>query len=117
MEGKIRVNGLEFKLPPKPKKKDILFSDLKKKDQKWTRTELPDAISEETAASHSKFINKEFDRRKEGVWFMNNGKPTYITGEHYYYLNWCKLDIGYPEYRDRDRRFFIFWEICKKHDN
>ena len=113
MEGKIRVNGLEFKLPPKPRKKDILFSDLKKKDQKWKRTELPDTLSEETAASHSEFISTEFERRKSGVWFMNNGKPTYITGEHYYYLNWCKLDIGYPEYRDRDRRFFIFWEICK----
>ena len=24
------------------------------------------------------------------------------------------MDIGYPEYRDRDRRFFIFWEICKQ---
>ena len=34
MAGYIKVNGLKFKLPVKPKKKDILFSDLKKKDQK-----------------------------------------------------------------------------------
>ena len=31
---------------------------------------------------------------------MNNGTPTHITGNHYYYLQWCKIDIGYPDYRD-----------------
>ena len=117
MEGVIEVNGLQFKLPPKPKKKDILFSNLKKREQKWKRTEVPETLYEETATQHASFIQQEFNRRKNGVWFMNNGEPTYITGEHYYYLNWCKLDIGYPEYRDRDRRFFIFWEICKQDDN
>ena len=78
---------------------------------------MPETLYEETATQHASFIQQEFNRRKNGVWFMNNGEPTYITGEHYYYLNWCKLDIGYPEYRDRDRRFFIFWEICKQDDN
>ena len=42
MEGVIEVNGLQFKLPPKPKKKDILFSNLKKREQKWKRTEVPE---------------------------------------------------------------------------
>ena len=28
MTGYIKVNGLKFKLPVKPSKKDILFSDL-----------------------------------------------------------------------------------------
>ena len=113
----IQVNSLKFKLPVKPKKKEILFSDLKKKDQKWKRTEMPDGLSQETVSKYSWFIDQEFKRREEGVWFMNNGVPTYITGEHYYYLNWCKMDVGYPEYRDRDRRFFIFWEICKQDPN
>lgn len=114
MTGYIKVNGLKFKLPVKPSKKDILFSDLKKKNQKWRRTEMPEGLNEDTVPKYSWFIDQEFKRRDEGVWFMNNGEPTYITGEHYYYLNWCKMDIGYPEYRDRDRRFFIFWEICKQ---
>tara|TARA_R110000737_G_scaffold189437_2_gene211430 strand:+ start:1374 stop:3398 length:2025 start_codon:yes stop_codon:yes gene_type:complete len=114
MAGHIQVNGLKFNLPEKPKKKDILFSDLKKKDQKWGRSDMPDGLNEDTVSKYSWFVDQEFKRREEGVWFMNNGEPTYMTGEHYYYLNWCKMDVGYPEYRDRDRRFFIFWEICKK---
>ena len=114
MSGTLNINGIEFKLPKKPAKKDILFSNKAKKNQKWQRTEMPEGMNEDTAGKFSWFIEQEFDRRKNGVWFMNNGVPTYITGEHYYYINWCKLDIGYPEYRDRDRRFFIFWEACKK---
>tara|TARA_R100000664_G_scaffold34245_1_gene55682 strand:- start:4642 stop:6675 length:2034 start_codon:yes stop_codon:yes gene_type:complete len=117
MSGTLEINGIKFKLPKKPAKKDILFSKKAKKNQKWQRTEMPEGMNEETAGKFSWFIEQEFDRRRNGVWFMNNGVPTYITGEHYYYINWCKLDIGYPEYRDRDRRFFIFWQACKQDPN
>jgi len=44
---------------------------------------------------------------------MNNGKPTYITGTHYNYLQWTKIDVGYPNYREANRIFYIFWEACK----
>ena len=106
----ININGLDISLPKKPK--SILFSKKKKENQKWER----DNTNWEFLGSKEKeeFVSREFDRRINGVWFMNNGIPTYITGNHYYYLQWCKIDIGYPEYRDRDRRFFIFWEACKK---
>jgi len=111
------ISGIKIELPEKPKKKDILFSGLPKKKQKWSRTELPPGLYPETSSKYADFIKQEFERRENGVWFMNNGVPTYITGEHYYYLNWCKLDIGYPQYRDRDRRFYIFWEYCSKDPN
>lgn len=111
------ISGIKIQLPEEPKKKDILFSDLPKKKQKWRRTEMPSGLFPDTASKYSDFITQEFDRRANGVWFMNNGVPTYITGEHYYYLNWCKLDIGYPEYRDRDRRFYMFWDYCIKDPN
>jgi len=57
----------------------------------------------------------EEDRKcTEGMWFFNNGIPTYINGDHYHYLNWFKLDVGYPQFRDRDKRWFFHWEICDK---
>lgn len=59
------------------------------------------------------YIEKEFDRREYGHWFMNNGKPTYITGTHYMYLQWSKIDIGLPDFRESNRIFYIFWEACK----
>ena len=34
----------------------------------------------------SPFIEQEFERRRNGVWFYNNGVPTYITGRHYMFL-------------------------------
>jgi len=59
------------------------------------------------------YIDEEFQRREEGFWFKNKGVDTYITGTHYMYLQWTKIDVGKPEYREANRLFFIFWEACK----
>ena len=59
------------------------------------------------------FDEEEFDRRDLGFWYMNNGEPHYITGSHYMYLQWSSIDVGYPDYREANRLFFIFWEACK----
>lgn len=49
-----------------------------------------------------------------GYWFFNNGKPTYITGAHYLYLNYWSLGDTYPEYRERSRRKFMAREYAMK---
>ena len=59
------------------------------------------------------YIDEEFKRRDEGFWFYNKGLPTYITGTHYMYLQWSKIDVGQPDFREANRLFFIFWEACK----
>jgi len=59
------------------------------------------------------YIDTEFKYRDEGFAFYNNGKPTYITGSHYMYLQWSKIDVGAPDFRESNRLFFIFWEACK----
>ena len=59
------------------------------------------------------YIDKEFIKRDEGHWFQSKGVPTYITGTHYMYLQWTKIDVGSPEFREANRLFFIFWEACK----
>ena len=43
----------------------------------------------------------------------NKGVPTYLTGTHYMYLQWSKIDVGPPDFREANRLFFIFWEACK----
>lgn len=52
------------------------------------------------------FAVREWHRRIYGVWIWIGGKLTYLTGGHYYYLTYFKIDTGYPGYRDRDRRWF-----------
>ena len=59
------------------------------------------------------YIDEEFRRRDEGFWFYVKGIPTYITGTHYMYLQWSKIDVGQPDFREANRLFFIFWEACK----
>ena len=59
------------------------------------------------------YIDNEFKRRDEGFAFYNNEKPTYISGSHYMYLQWTKIDVGSAEFRESNRLFFIFWEACK----
>ena len=59
------------------------------------------------------YIDTEFKRREEGFWFYNKDKPSYITGTHYMYLQWSKIDVGQPDFRESNRLFFIFWEACK----
>ena len=29
------------------------------------------------------------------------------------YLQWSKIDVGAPDFREANRLFFIFWEACK----
>ena len=103
----------------------IIKRSEKKADQYWQRLSVPKELERIPTIFHwnekprefkSKFINyieQEFTRRDSGLWFMNNGVPTYITGSHYMYLQWSSIDVGYPDYREANRLFFIYWEACK----
>ena len=44
---------------------------------------------------------------------MCNGAANYITGSHYVYLTWTKIDVGSPDFRQANRIFYYFWEACK----
>ena len=100
----------------------------KKEDQYWQKAEYPKELSRiksrfdwedydtEFKEKWYDYIDKEFTRREEGFWFYNNGTPTYITGTHYMYLQWSKIDVGAADYREANRLFFIFWEACKADD-
>ena len=32
------------------------------------------------------------------------------------YLQWSKIDVGAPDFREANRLYFIFWEACKADD-
>jgi len=95
------------------------------KEKKWKQFEYPKelgrlknifdwrAYAEEKKADWFDYIDEEFKRRDQGFWFNNKGKATYITGTHYMYLQWSKIDVGAPDFREANRLFYIFWEACK----
>ena len=117
------INGIYIALPDVPK--NCYSRSIKTADQYWEREEIPKQLTriqsifqwhempKEFKAKYVDYIEQEFDRREQGHWFMNNGKPTYITGAHYMYLQWSKIDVGYPDFREANRIFFIYWEACK----
>ena len=119
----IVIQGLKIALPPVGNK--CLQRHKKETEQYWERKELPKVLSKiqsifqwnEMDSTFKDrwvdYVEEEFDRREQGMWFMNNGIPTYITGAHYMYLQWTSIDVGYPDYRDANRLLFIFWEACK----
>ena len=96
-----------------------------KEEQYWEKFEYPkelnkiksvfdwDKYPRDFKEKYYDYIDEEFRRREEGYWFYNNGTPTYITGTHYMYLQWSKIDVGAPDYRQSNKLFFFFWEACK----
>jgi len=118
----IEVQNLRIALPAidKPYKRSE-----NKEEQYWEKAEYPkeldriksvfdwDKYPRDFKEKYYDYIDEEFRRRDEGYWFFNNGHPTYITGTHYMYLQWSKIDVGAPDYRQSNKLFFFFWEACK----
>jgi len=146
--GKYEIVQEHYKcwFPPKPSNSLIQGYNLKKSDQKWRRTPLPDYYNERREEEHykqlqeaklveegaikrishydgilEKFRRQEWDRRFRGHFFYNNGVATYLSGVHYFYLNWCQFDHvennGYPIYYDTQRKRFYFREYCQTDPN
>ena len=119
----INIQGLIIGLPKQPKK--IHSRSNKKSEQYWERIDIPKPLSKiqsifqwnempsEFKNNWVDYIENEFDNRELGYWFMNNGVPTYISGAHYMYLQWTSIDVGYPDYREANRIFYLYWEACK----
>ena len=136
----IDVQGLKCNLPPEGYvfniiTKQVEFRGVYKRseiqsDQYWKRILLPDWY-QDTMKKWDEFDKKkkddeaefyderleeykkqEWDRRLNGFWYMNNGKPLFLTGLHYLYLQWWPIDIGYPKFRIPDLEKFYFMDYC-----
>ena len=113
------IQNLKIALPKTPDEIHKFEKDT------WEVTEYPRELSriktifdwkeypKDFKSKYIDYIENEFKKREEGFWFYNKGNPTYITGTHYMYLQWSKIDVGKPDFREANRLFYIFWEACK----
>lgn len=111
----ITLHNLNIQLPAVPDDKSkILFYDKKREDQYWVRPEPPRGIDPDNVELFEEYILEEFRRRREGIWFMNNGKPVYLTGNMYFALTWMKMldNGGYMDFRYAQLNMFYFSEAC-----
>ena len=113
------IQNLKIALPKIPKNVHKFESD------KWEVTPYPSDLNriktifdwrdypQNFKNKYIDYIENEFSKREQGFWYYNKGVPTYITGTHYMYLQWSKIDVGKPDFREANRLFYIFWEACK----
>ena len=118
-----------FKRQQVPKKLLSLYQDVKdnletvaanKSSYKVTLYKVQVAFwnrlknAQEVYKDEIEWLKKIWWHKINGYWFFNNGKPTYICGWHFMYVNFWqytetkKSGDKFPEYRDRDRRWFLF---------
>lgn len=122
----IFIDGLYIQLPEQPPHEQILYHNLPKDQQRWVRHEPNNELlrlksmddwaqsPKEFRAKYSEYISEEYRRREEGLWFYNNGAPTYITGAHYMLLQWTKIDASfYGYYLAFQRKLFIHAQACE----
>ena len=115
----IEIQNLVIGLPQSPE------NVYENKDKMWKRIPYPKDLEKIKSVfdwnkypatfkeKYYDYIDEEFNRREKGFWFVNKDKLTYVTGSHYMYLQWSKIDVGAADYRESNRLFFIFWEACK----
>lgn len=120
---------IRIELPPEPKNlKKVAGWGKPAKNQKWEVDPMPDKLLElearddlltvediweemeanlEYYKNEYRYIERQWERREKGYWIFINGVPTFIDGGHYFHLNFWHMDIGLPEYRDRDRKWWL----------
>jgi len=132
----IHIQGLDCWIPPVGFVVDMKTKELRdvgvysrseiQEEQYWERIKPPEwyalVLKEEDAYNKRKkddsepyfneqyeqYKEQEWDRRLNGFWYMSNGKPVYLVGAHYLYMQHIQIDIGYPKFREPDLEYFYF---------
>lgn len=115
-----------FELPEMPPERDILFVDAPKKEQCWKTKFSQSSLKWFTADGGIKNVKSmsEKDRQEYitfwrnawqyGLWFMNAGEPTYITGSNVDHLCFNKFKSGYFYFLQAQKERFYFRELTNK---
>lgn len=116
----------QYELPKLPSKEsDIWYYDLPKKEQYW-KTPLnrdhkwlnPDWSLKNTKKMSEKdkitYINYWRDKWQNGLWFMNNGVPTFLTGANVDHLIFNKFSGHFLMFLDAQKQRFYFRDLTNK---
>lgn len=74
------------------------------------------SLSHEDSEYLINIYQTEMHRRRHGVWFKNREELTYLTGNHYFLLQWAKMQrpdgLEYADYREFQRNYFYLIDHC-----
>lgn len=121
MSGEIlAIQGIDYTFPVRPKLNTMRNYGLPRSQQVWSRRQEYlewdwDIDSDEWDEDQLSWYWDELDRIYDGEWIIIDGKPTYINGMFYFFLQWFLLENEYyPEYRDTSLEYFMFVEIAAR---
>lgn len=115
---------IQFDTPPPPEQ--FINFGLAPKDQFFVQEEIPEWVHklnkrprEEAfrTVSQNKYmgewIDSQWRKRSEGVHIYINGKPYYIPGKYWWYLNYyfqnIAIGVGLADFRMPDLEYFWIW--------
>ena len=128
------LHPIQYRLPEPPPLESIENYGLPIEEQKWTHKPMPYKLKElqdragmtpaqkiaylekhqNYYAQEIAYIKQEWERRLNGHWLLIKGKPYYITGDNYFYLQWWPIEGKPVQFRMRDREWWLFVEMCDK---
>lgn len=117
-----KVYEYDIVIPSEPKDEDCVNYGLPIHDQIFRKTYIPKQIlSPNTRSGRDSllkedvdaFVDAEWNRRRNGIWFWIKGEKTYIPPLLYMKMNYWKSITGQKFiYKFSDWEFFIFWQMC-----
>lgn len=119
---KLMDGEYSFELPNLPDEKEIWYYDTPKEYQYWktpyaknfkwltNKGELRN-VKQMTEKDRQEYINYWRDKWVNGLWFMRNGEPTYLTGMNLDHLVFNKFKSSNFYYLDSQRERFYFREL------
>jgi len=115
----IRVGDYDYVRPDPPDVGDVFNFGLEKDDRKFPLhdRDIIDTLSESELIE---FVAEEQRRLDEGIHFYNGNQLEYVTGKHYFMLQWWIIpsvnDGTYttPDFIDAQRDTFYHWDCTEK---
>ena len=114
----IRIGEYDVPLPVQPPLEEMINFGVRRRQQIFERTKVPKGLKRQDERDQRKFIQGEWHKRRNGVWYLINGKPVYLTGPAYTFFNYWPVESGgMPDFRMEAVEFFLLWEMVERDKN
>lgn len=112
----VKLGEYDVPLPEMPALNTMANFGLSESDQKFKRTIIPTSLLRKKPitedSDEEQFIKDEYHKIHNGVWVLIKGKPVYITGAYYFFLNYWTTNQGKkPDFKYIQCLLFLAWEM------
>jgi len=120
-------------LPPPPPMEEFINFGLPKEEQFFKYEEIPAWVNQydreifkgydererygeiiNNIPEYREFIFDQWRKREEGVWMYIYGKPLYITGLNWFFINYYRHMGQRLSFRYEDAEYWYWWKFCVK---